>query len=286
MTVHTDIAAQSAELARKAWARRVLQRQVEMLGELAEIGLKIARETGRQAAADDEAEGEAPDSDAPNDDIIEPVRPRDPAQSRAMAFARTARAVRLTLMLQAKALEDMGRLNLPEAPQYRPFMDPTAVRKARVERIVARIVRTAHGEDGERIDRLMIEAAERLDDEDLTREVLARPLGDLVAEVCRDLGLAVDWERLAQEPWAVDERDDPRSPFSSPLPLDGVREIACDFEGQVGSGGDGWSGPDRPRKAPPSRAQPEARTTHPHPRSFPHRGGRTMPLALKGLGAP
>ncbi|MDB5459102.1 MAG: hypothetical protein JWO72_843, partial [Caulobacteraceae bacterium] len=46
-----------------------------------------------------------------------------------------------------------------------------------------------------------------LDDEDLYGDVLARPFSEVVADICRDLGLDPDWSRLAQEPWARAEID-------------------------------------------------------------------------------
>jgi hypothetical protein len=63
----------------------------------------------------------------------------------------------------------------------------------------------------------MTEVCERLDDDDIYGDVIARPVGELVALICRDLGLEPDWARLAEEAWAREEieRGDARSPFAN-----------------------------------------------------------------------
>ena len=62
-----------------------LERQVALLGDMAEIGLDVAWEIGRQAKA-------GPDASA--------------LQSIALAYNRVSRAVRLTLMLQSQLIKD------------------------------------------------------------------------------------------------------------------------------------------------------------------------------------
>jgi len=151
-------------------------------------------------------------------------------------------------------VQDMGRLRAAAAFAARrsPEDDPVYRRKARVEAIIERVAKADH--DEEEVDRLVREAGERLDDEDLYGEVLGRPVGELVSLICRDLGLAPDWSRLAEEAWARREaaEGDPRSPFA-PLPLDG---------GEVGSRGDG-----------PAAVRPAG---HPYRQPFPHQGGREI----------
>ncbi len=59
------------------------------------------------------------------------------------------------------------------------------------------------------------ETGERLDDEDIYGDVASRPVGELVALICRDLGLDPDWTRLAEEAWAQDEIAE--APVGSPF---------------------------------------------------------------------
>jgi hypothetical protein len=157
-------------------------RQVQLLGELAELGLDIARAIARQASGQS----------------VEAVVEGDVA----LAYARVSRAVRLTLMLQAKLIEEF-QAAADEAAEVKARLAPAYRAKARVEAIVERVAESAHDEDT--VDRLISEAAERLDDEDLYGDLLERPLSELVARICKDLGLEPDWAELAGELWAVRE---------------------------------------------------------------------------------
>ncbi|MDE2292759.1 MAG: hypothetical protein KGL53_11815, partial [Elusimicrobia bacterium] len=49
------------------------------------------------------------------------------------------------------------------------------------------------------------EVRERLDNDDIYGLVAARPVGELVAMICQDLGLEPNWEHLAAEAWAQAE---------------------------------------------------------------------------------
>jgi hypothetical protein len=180
-----------------AWSQAALRRQVAVLERLAEAGLELA------VAIKDQSSQAAPA------DI-------------AMAFARVARAVRLTCLLQSKLIKD-GDEARREADGERRRQEALAKidanqarreRKDRVQAIVERVAWT-ETEDEDRTESLVAEAGERLDTDDIYGDVLTRPMGELVAGVCRDLGLDPDWEGLAREAWAMDERrrGDPASPF-------------------------------------------------------------------------
>lgn len=203
-------------------AREQAQAQLALLGELAEIGLEVARAVERRAK-------EA----TPDEDL----------NGLAMAYARVARAVRLTIMLQSNLLEasrrSSDRADIRGRPSAAVSADPAYRRKARVERIVERIAEAEHDDEAV-VDRLVVEAQERLDDEDLHGAVLERPLGELVALICRDLGLSPDWGRLAGEAWAREEivSGAEGSPFISPLRLDGGGEDVAGGDRSDRSGGD------------------------------------------------
>ncbi len=213
-------------------------RQLELLDRLAEVGLEIALTLERQAkaAAPEERAGD------PSVDL----------QAVALAYSRVARAVRLTILLRSK-LADAG--DMPEVDPVDDAQEAAEGRKLRIERVVRRIVQ-AETDDEEKIERLLDEATDRLDEDDCYGDVMMRPVSEIVADICRDLGLDPDWSRLAQEAWA---REEVRSgeagwPLASALPRDGEA---------VGSGGDG-----------PASMRPQG---HPHPRPFPPRGGREPP---------
>jgi hypothetical protein len=85
----------------------------------------------------------------------------------------------------------------------------------RIERIVVRVARGEH-DDEDAVERLTRETNERLEDEDLLGDILQRPIGEVVALICKDLGLTPDWDLMATEAWAIEERlqGDPASPFA------------------------------------------------------------------------
>ena len=178
-------------------ARALMEQQIDMLTRLAEIGIARA---------------------------AEPVEPPERAD---LAYSRIARAVRLTLALQSRLIKDLVALEhgVPPkaearpAPVAKPEPDPAELRDeraGRIDRIVRRII-----EDTERfkedIQRLSREAWERLEDEDVYGDLLSRPMGEIVALICEDLGLKPDWDRLAKEAWAVEEARaaPPGSPFAA-----------------------------------------------------------------------
>jgi hypothetical protein len=172
------------------WARPLFERQVAMLGQLAEAGLAIALALKDQAL-ETGAEG---------------------AEACARAYARTARAVRLTLMLQSQVIKQMQALDSHGAylascvarQDATDRDDLVEERKARVERIVERIVKDEH-DDADHIERLVEETCERLDHDDLYGDLLSRPVSELVALICKDLGLDPDWSNLAREACARED---------------------------------------------------------------------------------
>jgi len=232
-----------------------IERQLRVLDELADIGLEVARAVERQAK-----------TTSPETDVT----------AVATAYAKAARALRLTIMLQSKLAKELQGLDVRAEIKARTAAaidrarraDPEYVHKARVENIVERVALEACDDDGSALDRLMIEAGERLDDEDLYGKVLDRPVGELVALICRDLGLAPDWARLAEEAWARAEIESgvEGSPFAEllmetrPPPLAG--EVArsagggipppLSMEGACEPSGSGQARPTPPpRPAPP-----------------------------------
>lgn len=160
-----------------------LKRQLDRLDRLADAGLEMAAAIAAQVKA-------AESFDAP---------------AVAMAYARVARAVRLTLALQSRLVSDRRtRDERAAAERARAEAEDDESDKARVERIVERVIRAEH-DDEDTVEQLGAEAAERLDDDDLYDDLLDRPLSEIVAIICRDLGLSPDWPRLAEEGWAQRE---------------------------------------------------------------------------------
>jgi hypothetical protein len=177
------------------WARPLLERQLSLVGELAELGLNVARSIERQATAP--ASDDGSDDGSAHDGAAPPV-----LGDIGLAYARVARAVRLTVMLQSKLIEGLQALDRGETDSARWLRECDT--KKRVERIVERVIRAEH-DDEEVVDHLTREGAERLDEDDIYGDVLTRPVSETVAVICRALGLAPDWAHLAEEAWAQEE---------------------------------------------------------------------------------
>jgi hypothetical protein len=177
------------------WARALLERQLWILGQLAEGGLEIARAIERQATGEGSEEG------APQ--VVEAHIP--------MAYARVARAVRMTILLQSKLIGELQNVEI-KAAQESLARSPRAIdrprlereQKARIGRIVGRIV-WADREDAAESDRQERLAVELLDQDELYGDILTRPVSEIIAHICRDLGLEPDWPQLAEEAWAQAE---------------------------------------------------------------------------------
>jgi hypothetical protein len=192
------------------WSQAFALRQLHMLGELAELGLDVARAVERQAS--------------------DPAAPQVVHGDVALAYARVSRAVRLALMMQSRLIDELKAAEragaraqanaqanaqaaaLAEAEIARDAADPADApftpgdqRRARLLRIVERVVETEHPDDEETLQILMTDVCERLDDETLYGDLLERPASELVARLCKDLGLDPDWAELAQERWALRE---------------------------------------------------------------------------------
>ncbi|CAN7277733.1 hypothetical protein LJR225_001391 [Phenylobacterium sp. LjRoot225] len=184
-------------------ARGLIERQLGLLGRLAEAGLNIALAVERQVMA---VEAGSPEAGSP--EAVKVV------QGLALAYGRVSRAVRLTVALQSRLVKDLQEIDVvaarrragEQADAGRARQQREAARKARVERIVERLIRAEVGDEAE-VDRLADEAYERLDHDDIYGDLLAKPVSEIVAMVCRDLGLAPDWGRLAEEAWAQEEID-------------------------------------------------------------------------------
>lgn len=174
-------------------SRPLVERQLQLLERLAEAGLEVALACEREAKAAESGTG------ADLDGL-------------ARAYARASRAVRLTVMLQsrlAKARQEADS-EADAAAQAAAEREAQALwareddAKVRVSRIVRRVIEAEHDDEGG-VERLDAEAMDRLDDEDLYGAVLTRPISEMVADICKDLGLHPDWAKLAEECWAQEE---------------------------------------------------------------------------------
>jgi len=169
-------------------------RDGQLLAELAEIGTDLARMIRQQANA-----AAWLGSDGP------------------AMFERVARAVRQTialrLRLEADALARQLRGAAEPAAREAGASRTRERRKTRVKRLVEAAIEADAGRRADPGDseRLLLDLHERLDDPDIAAELANRPIGEIVAGICRDLGITRDCSRWPDEPpWmaaAPDDRD-------------------------------------------------------------------------------
>ena len=134
-----------------------IERQLQLLGELAEVGLEVARAIERQACG-------------------EPMGPREAGEV-ALAYARTSRAVRQTVLLQSKLIHDLKAETFAQA------------QTARLERRQRGAAAAPDASADDRPRPPVLEAAEGLEPLEDDDEFLDEPFDQAVARICRDLGL-------------------------------------------------------------------------------------------------
>jgi hypothetical protein len=204
----------------EAWERALLDRQLQTLDRLAQMGMAIAGAIQQRAT--------------------DPAAADAAVQHAAMDFARVSRAVRMTLALQSKLVRDF-KTPAKAAPADKDDDKPakiidyevywadgeplTPAARRRVLRESVRGVAQARGLDAETVERLEAEAVERLEREDLSPDGRAR--GDMafrkiVPLICEALGLNGDEDgALAPEPCSAARPEDwepPSSPSSPSQP--------------------------------------------------------------------
>jgi hypothetical protein len=190
------------------------ERRLAMLGELAEIGMGLARDLGRRVAeraAGGDADG-APE-----------------AAEAALAYARIARAVRLTLALEAKFEADLKALDAEGRAAAAAARAEADDRRATAS--LRGLARKYEALDGlcEAIDEQVGEGAGAEREAEALKERLVErlnefrdiefadaPLAELVAGICRDLGVAFD-----PELWAEDDDEAGWRDGGAPAPAHG-----------------------------------------------------------------
>ena len=131
-----------------------------------------------------------------------------------LAFSRVTRAVRLAILLQEQLIEGQGAANAaadsasndnPAEPAGEDEAELRPDNRERAVRVLRRVARDHCRRGGFEVSAIAREAAERLNDDDIYGLVASRPVGELIALLCRDFGLEPDWDVLAGEAWAVAE---------------------------------------------------------------------------------
>ena len=178
--------------------------RLDALRELRQMGMTVARAVTRLAeeavAALDEA---APDNPSAAKD-----RPAARAGELSLAFARVSRAVRLTVALEERMeagklapLRAAAEIAQCEAQTAAIGRNIRAVANAhQLAETVNDLIEDAAGEDEAAAERLYDALQERLDELE-EGDLADRPVVELVAVICRDLGLQPDWDLWADDDW-------------------------------------------------------------------------------------
>ena len=164
-------------------ARARIEAQLVMLDRLAQVGMEIAEACGREAKA-------------PSSDGASRSHP-------GLVFARVARAVRMTIALQSRLMKDLAALDRADEIAERARTTKRRTRLAQLIEDAARAKVDAQREAGARfwadedafedeIEQLTSDAYERLIDAE-DGNLWGRPFDEVVAGVCKDLGLSPDW---------------------------------------------------------------------------------------------
>jgi hypothetical protein len=205
------------------FARPLLEEQLAGLKELADLGREMARRLVKIVARESEAVEPDPNFDAP---------------AFTLALDRAARAVRMSYALEQTVIDLLRGVDRIEADKTDKALRaaeaeaearlaqaeaPVRARKLKIANAVTGIINDAYEDDlGHK--RLICEA-ERLRDHEVFDNVLGRPASEVIADICRLLGLEPNWEGLAFEAWAQEELESGKvgAALRSPPPWMGPR---------------------------------------------------------------
>jgi hypothetical protein len=159
-----------------------------------------------------------------------------------LIFERIARAVRRCWALEEhffekgrardEKAESRGRARR-NAAEPAPAGDARRRRRAEVGRIVEEAIANLPRSETAR-ESIRNDLRERLDDEEACEDLIGdRPLGAIVAAICTDLGIEVDWSLWADEDWAIEEArtkpaDSPYREYRPGRRADGAASPAAD----------------------------------------------------------
>lgn len=186
----------------EAWSRPMIERQLEVLAELAELGLEMARAVAREAS------GETPEL-VFHGDI-------------AMAFARVSRAARMAVLLQSKLIQDLKTGGRKAAPPEDAEIEPRSLQVLWLDDddnyVPAPPIPDSWGKwnewDALQAERTEGEACERPNRDDIHADL--RPKAEIVSAICEDLGLDAERTREVLAAFAEEgiESGVAGSPFS------------------------------------------------------------------------
>ena len=165
------------------WDRPAFERQIALLGELAEVGLEVAKAIRDQAVAAAQC-------------------PEPPRIDFGLAYDRAARAVRMTLDLQKRYLLNL-RFEYRHGQPAPAWDNPARKSPATAVERIGHGLATGGLSEAKAARALddTLDLYERLIDhvEDLEDDLPEGSFEEVVAKLCKDLGLAPDWLARTEE---------------------------------------------------------------------------------------
>ena len=139
-----------------------------------------------------------------------------------LRFHRISRSIRMSLALDAKLIS--GFQAQVQDRKAAVLTERKALAKEAVSCQVDRDTpdRDLHRERSDRIEREDLEDFEDFSD---------KPVSEIIAVICKDLGITPDWQAWSLEPWAIEERrtNVPGSPYNThPTPIEHTSNIHSD----------------------------------------------------------
>jgi hypothetical protein len=107
--------------------------------------------------------------------------------------------VRQTFALEAKLAEERRTAEVATAARR------VERRKTKVRTAVERVI-DAEADESD-AENLFYDLTERLESDYDETDFADRPIGELVARICRDLGVTPDWSLWQDEAWAIEARE-------------------------------------------------------------------------------
>ena len=233
MSIHTfppaEIgAAQPLVAARSDPAEPRAERQARLLRVLGDIGMTMAEGMEREALAR-AAQAEA--AVEQKDVTLMPA----PAPHRGADFARVARAVRLTFWMEnqiaaaeaARLAGDIAQVEADAVSRAAQVAERESSALQRVQKrrdelceITERALEAQTGPGPESNEAGEVrESMWDLTDQIPERELLDRPISELLAQIFTLVGLEPDWSLFEDEDWAGEEADTPGSPYQRRRPV-------------------------------------------------------------------
>ena len=214
---------QACERSRESEARA--SRQMQMLQELAEIGMRLARAVGHQVAKC--APEGADDAGA------------DVAADLALVFSRISRAVRQTIALEARLdrqLHEARRAEDAVLAEHARAATRTLARR-RKHTVREAVQQAVEAEAcGPELEALLADLDERLEDSDDDLDFAELPIGALVARICRQLGVVHDpdlWQETDLQEAGPEPPGSHRPGSPAPAPAGDIAGAGVDGAGRV-----------------------------------------------------